>query len=105
MSRFVQIFAALFLLISVISAPGFSIPDHCEKSEIHLHSAQKSSMPSDHDCGCPQHHHCSVQLVSLLQKETLGLMDWSEPASLSGERLMSIKTAPDLDGPFQPPRA
>ncbi|MEN0059758.1 MAG: hypothetical protein AAGB31_13040 [Bdellovibrio sp.] len=82
---------------ALLSAPG---------EEHRIANSHDSSTTADTDCHCPVHRTPCCQFSYSLQKENnLHTLSSQELSSLFAECVYSVKPAPFIDGPFQPPRS
>lgn len=117
----VKSFLAFFLVLLVTMAGFAQLPESCPDEKVQAqHSVSHTSEDShvsashhdhetnhseqDHDCHCPFHHsHCHHQ--HNLRTTAVVLTTPLFFSSSYLESLFSTIPGPDLDGPFQPPRA
>ncbi|WP_415063056.1 hypothetical protein [Bdellovibrio sp.] len=113
-----------FFMVAVFCLPSLArVAEHCPPSvsEHHEHQhisqhadahrdsvnpAQKdSSSPEKHDCRCPAHRTSCCQLTYSPDNPNQSLSLSLRVSASYSEALFRIKPGPDLEGPFQPPRA
>ncbi|MBV2169956.1 MAG: hypothetical protein KUL82_14725, partial [Bdellovibrio sp.] len=115
----------VFFMVAVFCLPSLArIAEHCPPSvsEHHEHqhisqhtdadgdsfdlAAKKdSSSPEKHDCRCPAHRTSCCQLTYSPDNTNQSLSLSLRVSASYSEALFRIKPGPDLEGPFQPPRA
>ena len=104
------------LLLTILLSTSGQTSDVCshendaaEKAEMDFHQAQHEALgdkSEPHDSGCAQHDHvcCSHHSIVTSKGTTISREFNKEPASFS-LYISKMFKAPDLDGPYQPPKA
>ena len=116
---------AVFLLVSVL-APSLALSHYlhndCEEASHHsivqgehqsqhdhankeTNSKEANSNESEDCCSCPLHHTGCVHFGGLLQSESPASKGRFIAASLYLSFSRAVTPDPDLEAPFQPPRA